>query len=390
MMREEEQRCGHTVINWTNFVQVITLTSLFNMNEDDGVDDNSSVPYTSARSCSPEFGSPATASTLTNSTYTQQPEEPEPKRSRVVEMLAYPAAEDIPWPSRGLIESLFNEAVQECPDGDQQYLQDAGLLSFEQVILPALAYQEEQALKKLQAKTQRDHPELKNCVVQARKAVYGAVGAACRAVHENKARRVDQQAQREAAWLQQEEEKAKQAREKAEQQRHAALQQHKRELKMKLPANQSLWREEAYLMTQISKLKLEEQQWIDAEALLLQQEAALEAEEQKLEAEKAQEAEQRAAATQESSDQEPTIPPEVLQIAETANDIRMSAKRIENALKVVANTVEQTEQARQALYKQYCKDHQFHGYPSVDNPKGLLSALSQSQQPLSQASSMDG
>ena len=189
--------------------------------------------------------SPSTASSLSSTSNTTaaaaslQSQQPEAKRSKI-EMLAYPA--DVPLPSRGLIQSLFDEAVQDTNHGDQQLLQDAGLLSFRQVILPALAYQEEQALKGLQSKTQRDCPELKPCVVQARKAVYGAVGAACLAVLENSTRREEYRCQKEAEWRQQAKEKVQQIRDEAEQQRLATRKQLQRDLKMKLPVNQILWR----------------------------------------------------------------------------------------------------------------------------------------------------
>ena len=331
-------------------------------------------------SCSPSTASSLSSTSNTTAAASLQSQQPEAKRSKI-EMLAYPA--DVPLPSRGLIQSLFDEAVQDTNHGDQQLLQDAGLLSFRQVILPALAYQEEQALKGLQSKTQRDCPELKPCVVQARKAVYGAVGAACLAVLENSTRREEYRCQKEAEWRQQAKEKVQQIRDEAEQQRLATRKQLQRELKMKLPVNQILWREEAYLMTQLNKLNAEKQQWNDAAAALNKQEAALELEEKKYAETVQGKGEPNATSDDPNSknneDQEYRAPPEMMQVVETATDIRLAALRIKHALQLVAGTVEETEQIRQALYKQYCKDHQFHGYQGIHDPKGLLRALSQSQ-----------
>jgi len=318
---------------------------------------DSSLPSTAA--------SPSVASSITSCS-------PSAKRSKV--MLEYPS--EIPIPSRGLIQCLFEEALKSAHDGStgsQVYLQDAGLLSLEQVLLPALAYQEEKALKKLQSVTQRDHPELKATVVQTRKAVYEAVGAACRAVKQNAAKRTVKNKEREAVWHQEKEEAQQKLQEETEKQQNLARQQRKRDLQKQLPANQSVWREAAYLMTEQNKLIAEEQQWKDAAKKLQAQETALEEQEKEAEARKQQEKKKS-----NEDDRHPSAP-ELLQVAESAMDIRLSAVRIENALKIVATTVEQTEQARQSLYEQYCKDHQFHGYQGVHDPKGLLRALSQSQ-----------
>ena len=66
-------------------------------------------------------------------------------------------------------------------------------------------------------------------------------------------------------------------------------------------------------------------------------------------------------------------------MAATAADVRVSAVRIRAALDLVRDTLQKGETARQALYAQYVRDHQFYGYPGAHDAKGLLRALSQSQ-----------
>ena len=177
-------------------------------------------------------------------------------------------------PSRSLVQALFDEALKlevnsdEAP-GDQQNLCDAGLLSLEQVLLPAVAYQEEQMLKEWQSIVQRDgSAPQKATIVSLRKAVYTGIGAACAAVQQSRDKRARNDQAREHQWqLEIEQKKAVLAQEHRKhtealrQQREDEALKRKCDAQKKLPANQDVWREVAYLMTELTKLSQEEQQW---------------------------------------------------------------------------------------------------------------------------------
>lgn len=306
-----------------------------------------------------------------------------PNENEIIHMIVYPT--NILLPSRGLVQSLYEEALKgESDCSDQVYLRDAGLLSLEQVLLPAVAYQEEQGLKQLQAVVQRDCPGHKSAVVATRKAVYDSVGAACSAVAASReTTRAAADAAREVEWREQRElmnEQRKRVLETAAQRQaeaiEAAKQQRKRELQKKLPANQELWREVAYLMTELTKLSQEERQWNLASENLMAQEAALARQEAAVHA-----AQQEAETSVNVTSDEELAPPieQIIQVADTAEDIALSVQRIRSALQIVSQTVVTSEQARRDLYQQYVTDHQFQGYQGVQDPKGLLKALSQSQ-----------
>jgi hypothetical protein len=66
------------------------------------------------------------------------------------------------------------------------YLGNAGILSFEKVLLPAIAFAKEQALAKLQAKIQRDRPELRSAIVACCKAIYTGMRAASAAAEQSR------------------------------------------------------------------------------------------------------------------------------------------------------------------------------------------------------------
>jgi hypothetical protein len=303
--------------------------------------------------------------------------------------LVYPTT--VLVPSREIVQSLFEEAIQSNDTDDNnnrtqqaQAMANAGLLSFTDVLLPAAAYCEEQALKQLQAVVQRDHSVESgsiDTVKLCRKAVYDGVSAAMRAAVESRANRELLDEQRQAAWKADAAAKAA-----AERDSTAALQQQedecralelsrqKADLKKKLPRNQELWREVAYLMTEISKMQKEERLWQQAEQNLALAEQELDRQEQ----------EQQMKFDQEQTDAKDettktTPAPEIAMVEQTIEDITLSSIRIQQALKIVSGIITESDQVRKDLYRRYRKDHQFHGYPGIKNTKGLLKVLSQSQ-----------
>ncbi|KAL7563112.1 hypothetical protein ACA910_012296 [Epithemia clementina (nom. ined.)] len=175
----------------------------------------------------------------------------------------FPGSIDLP--SRDLIQMLYEQAIlpQQTPDekpSDQITLSRYGILSFEDVLLLAASYQHNQALRSMQSILKRDHP---NCVYQvtaARQALYEATAMARQAAQAARQERYKQQALADERARKQEEE-------------YRALKRLscQRELKKKYPPNQEMWREVAYLMTELQKLEKEERVWKQADKELDQQ-----------------------------------------------------------------------------------------------------------------------
>jgi hypothetical protein len=301
--------------------------------------------------------------------------------------LVYPSNAKLP--SRSLVQALFDEAMKMVADsddaiGDQKDLCDAGLLSLEQVLLPAVAYQEEQMLKEWQSFVQRDgSAQQKANVIALRKAVYSGIGAACAAVQQSRHERAHSDHARERQWkleFEQRQAEILQERQKQEallrQQRQEAMIMRKCDLQKKLPANQDVWREVAYLMTELTKLSNEEQQWRNVAAQYLDRTEALLIEQENLyESQPKQEAMQPQDGVATTSVQQA-----VSYATDTALDIALAVDRIRNALRQISQTASWGEQSRQQLYHQYVTHHQFYGYQGIHDPKGLLKVLSQSQQ----------
>ena len=297
--------------------------------------------------------------------------------------LNYPEQIDIP--SKSLIKSLF-ELAETSGNGDQKSLTDAGVLSLEEVLLPAVAYQEDQALRQLQAKAQRDGPpQAVACIETCRKAVFDCIRQARVAVAQNRQehRRPAEQ-QREQQWAQDKQrreqakqEQAQRAAVQQEQERDLRRQKRKNELVKKFPRNQEMWREVVYLMTEMSKLQKEERLWKEAkEKLLKEREEEIAArEQQKLQ----EEQDNKDVAVDKELEQQQEAPQDMQKVEQTVQDITLSTVRIQQALGIVSNIAKESDQVRKELYRRYRKDHQFHGYQGVKDPKGLLRALSQSQ-----------
>ena len=157
-----------------------------------------------------------------------------------------------------------------------------------------------------------------------------------------------------------------------------ALRQRQRDLQKKLPANQEVWREVAYLMTELAKLSNEERQWQNVAAQYLDRTEADIVEQEKQLQNLSQNLELSEHAVQIDVPSE-TVQQIVDAVTDSASDIAFAVDRIRNALHHVSNTVTECEQSRQQLYHQYVSNHQFYGYQGVHDPKGLLKVLSQSQ-----------
>lgn len=285
-------------------------------------------------------------------------------------------------PSRSLVESLFGLAMEKGPGGHQYGLVPVGLLSLEEVLLPAVAYQASEAWKARQAKIQRDCPNQTESILVCRKLVFDCIGSAMQAVAASRKERAVQDEEREAAWALAKEERAQER----ERQLDRAREGRRREAQKKSVRNQELWREMVYLMTEQAKLEREEAQWKEAEQELLQREQDLQRQEEQAAMKQAaldkENAAEAAASKADDTNSTDAGPPSAAmkQVIESVQAIVLSSSRIQKALEVVAKMLSESDRVRKELYHRYRKDHQFHGYQGVKNTKDLVRALSQPSQ----------
>jgi hypothetical protein len=281
-------------------------------------------------------------------------------------------------PSKKSIRSLYNAALVSMTTdyNDQEYLKPAGILSFEQVLLPSIALEEEKVLKKIQAKVQRDAPEYRKLVELSRRLVRQSMVAAMQAVAESRLRREQKQ----------EEQREQQAKERrlerearavaAKQAREMSLEQKQREKeaedanyfrnkKRQYPKNQELFKEVMLLTSSMTKLEKEERMWIQAEQGFISNS-------------------QRDEEVKDISEDNPEE--QILVIAKDAlqqdaehsmRDIILASTRIQQGLNVVSDIFKESEGVRKELYQSYRKDHQFAGYQGTKNPASLIRFLSQ-------------
>ena len=300
---------------------------------------------------------------------------PLPKRMKSMEIL-YPEHQNVP--SCKSIRAHYENAMQ-LENSHQSKISQFGLLSLEEVLLPAVVKEELQSIKKVQAKAQRDTPELVENVMTLRRAIYDAMHAGIEAGRQARAQREAEQVERDRLWqqeslqakeeqrLQREEAKRIRREEKAKT-KQVQREQLFRENKKKLPKNMELWREVAVLMTELSTMQKEEHSWKECQRRLTEQE---------------QEIAMAEVTKPLETDTEDTnnVGPNVLKdrINSAVKDILLCARRIENAMKLTSNTIQLSEKLRKELYQKYRTDHQFLGYRAVNDPKALIRALSQSQ-----------
>ena len=315
---------------------------------------------------------------------------PETKRSKTVAMvpppkgvLVYP--EIIPVPSQKVIGALYNASLEEKEDGllvqnmnynDQRYLKPAGVLSFEQILLPALGLEEENALKKQQAMVQRDSPEYQFVMEHCRRLVRKSIRRATDAVQSTRTKRVElqqdrrheqlvnlQQARETRHRIRQEEKE----RRKKEQLRAKEIFQadKKRSLAREFPRNQELWKEIVFLTSSVTQLEREERMWIQIEKQITQL------------------AEEKSTSSALASVSENSIKalndPFQIRTEEKVRDIVLASTRIQKGLTMVLELLDDSEVVRKQLYDKYRNNHVFSGYQAVNNPKGMIRFLSQSQ-----------
>jgi hypothetical protein len=140
-----------------------------------------------------------------------------------------------------------------------------------------------------------------------------------------------------------------------------------REQKKKLPKNIELWREVALLMTELSNLQKEEQAWQGSQNRLKEQEQEIVVMEQNK--------------PLETTAGEVEIEPNQLKerVDSAVQVIFLCTRRVQNAVELTLNTIQESDKVRKDLYQKYRSDFQFQGYKGVKNPKELIRLLSQSQ-----------
>jgi hypothetical protein len=289
----------------------------------------------------------------------------------VTEAMKHPSK--VPRPPKSSIKSLFEAALlsKDNSTSDQKYLAPAGILSFEQVLLPAIALEEEKLLKKMQAKVQRDAPQYRKVVEQTRFLVRKSMMAAMQAVAESRAKRCQQEqerreqlahqrrVERKTRLLAKQQERERLLKEKQKLQEANAVEK-KRMMQRQYPKNQELWKEVMLLTCSINQLEKEERMWISAEQGFIQSHDSS--------VTKPASKEIIVKATKDELQQE---------TENSMKEIALSSTRIQQGLKVVQDIVQESERVRKELYQTYRKDHQFHGYQGANNPAGLIRFLSQ-------------
>lgn len=330
------------------------------------------------RPTSPVESPLAMSSQVTPTAKRQKPEMPAIKDALP---FAYPSQANVTVPSKATLKALFEKALQE-PQGDQKNLKAAGILSLEQVLLPAIAQHEEAALKRIQAKVQRDHPQHKSTVEAGRRLIRQSIRNALEAVQVSRQSRMKNQIVRrqEALEIARQErseklqERARQRQINLEKQREEAQQarEHRfRTLQRQYPRNKDLWKEIVVLTRSRTQLEKEERMWKNAKD---QQEEYRQKVELKTSTEGDNDKEKAPAG---DDVQDSVILHE--RTESTVKDMVLASKRIQQGLAQVLTILKDSEKTRQQLYKEYRRDHHFYGYQGVRNPKNLIRFLSQEE-----------
>jgi hypothetical protein len=339
------------------------------------------------------------------------------KRSKTVSVVPPPAVvvypEMVPVPSRRAISALYKVSIEEEKEvstptsssknqfnknyNDQLYLKPAGVLSFDQILLPALGLEEENALKKVQAKIQRDSPEYKFVMENCRRLIRESIRGATSAVQSSRTERIEHQQERRRQQLieiqqarktrqrMREEEKDRQ---RTEQLRKKEILQaeKKRYLARECPRNQELWKEIVFLTSSVAQLEREERMWFQIEQDVIQlvgKSNVLGIGKENQEQSKENLDQQYNKNVSSSSSNvvliEAKKDPLQIETEEKVKDIVLASTRIQKGLGMVLELIEDSEVVRKELYEKYRKDHVFRGYQAVDNPRSMIRFLSQSQ-----------
>uniref|UniRef100_A0A6V2IZS1 Uncharacterized protein n=1 Tax=Ditylum brightwellii TaxID=49249 RepID=A0A6V2IZS1_9STRA len=319
--------------------------------------------------------------------------------------------DDVKVPGPKVLQRFYKTAIanseQEEEGGKQQSHQlhldeiGSGLLSLEEVIIPAIMHEEMEALKRLQALAQRDvnktsDGELRVKAIElSRLAVKKCAFAAMDAARESRLKREEEEkkeAKREAEIRELARREGKQrAKEKRKREKEEERQRRKKERalarereverirmerKKNLPQNKELWREVAILMTDMARLQKEEKMWADAK-LALDKKEERRAKENLLQKENVIETSDLIMV-----DNNNKIDLDIEEIKmksiviKHVEDITLAANRINQTLKSTMDLMDKSDEIRTQMTKRYREDHMFHGYRGVNEPKSLVQSLS--------------
>jgi len=325
-----------------------------------------------------------------------------PKTSRT-ENIAYPTT--IQVPSLQVIKALYKTSVEEGCEGadnnnksynDQQYLTPAGVLSFEEVLLPAIGLEEEKAIKRAQSLIQRDASEYRFVMENCRRLVRESVRCAMHEVQSSRTSRIQrQQDRREKQAV--DAKLARENRERLRQQEQERLKnelaqrkeisrgEKKRHLSRKHPRNQELWKEIVFLTSSVAQLEREEHLWNQIELDMTRLEGKRVGREENSKDDTEEHMFEKKATSSLSKGDiylQAQKNPLQYECEEMVKDIVLTSTRIQKGLGMVLELLNESETCRKELYDKYKKDHVFRGYQSVHNPKNLIRFLSQSQDDL--------
>ncbi|VEU36434.1 unnamed protein product [Pseudo-nitzschia multistriata] len=317
---------------------------------------------------------------------------------------------NISMPSRSVIEALYNISLQEEEEEeedqklrneihekseyyDQKYLKPAGILSFEEILLPAVGLAEEKALKQAQSRVQRDAPEytfaMENCRRLVRKSIRNAIlevqSSRMTRTRCQQERRLEQALERkrvrERRHRERLEEDERRAKERALK-KEISRAEKRRQLAREYPRNQDLWKEIVFLTSSVAQLEREERMWVQIEKNMVQLKDKNGKEE-----ELKNRSNHPLDSNLSSSSSDVIVvkadkSPLHLKTEEKVKDIVLASTRIQNGLGMILKLLDASEFVQKSLFDEYRKDHAFHGYQGMDNPKGIIRFLSQSQDDL--------
>ena len=251
---------------------------------------------------------------------------------------------------------LFFEKAMKVKSSHQYQLhqKNPNLLSLEDVILPSIIQKELHILKKCQSKAQRSSDLISlNSVSIIQSCRIFIVQCGNQALTSAKQSRLLRESIQERERQQRKMERKEQRRLVREQKRKQRF----LERKKMYPKNISLFREIAFLLTELGRLEKEEKGWMDAKTLLL--------------------------SSQKEKNDDYNIDEQIEEIDTTAykiaheqqkknietlvNDITVSCNVINSALKQVSRAMEQSEDVKKELFQKYRKDLQFYGYFNYSN-----------------------
>ncbi len=294
-------------------------------------------------------------------------------------------SESIPFPSPATLCLFHDQAVAIGSPSHQFQLNRAktNLLSFQEVILPSIAYEINAVLKQMQSKAQRnvrdglpasEGTEVVKAIETCRAVVTKCTGEAMKVAGAAWRERENKQQQLRLENIQKQEKQrrldelaAKKERKEARaRSRKERYERQKLEKQRNHPRNKENWQEVAKLMVEIQKLEKEERLWNEALVEVKQLEEYHQPPE-KIELDIIVQGE-------ENGDLRATDPESIANTL--VGDMTLATERINWVLKSVSLAMAESDELRREAYEKYQNDgHKFYGYPMVDDPKALFKSL---------------